>query len=150
MRTSLRYSLATAIAAVALSAASASAAPPAWFDVADRDRDGRVTFREYVQDQSKFAILDENGDGSITPSEEFLADGVVTSSWVYAESMDGNRSGAVTSTEYLGELRAVFAAADANGDGEISGREAEGLARSAERGNRGGRGFAGRFGAPRG
>jgi hypothetical protein len=149
MRKNIRLGFVAALAALAVSAASASAAVPAWFDGADRNRDGQVSWNEY-QRGSGFTVLDENGDGSITKSEEF-GDVYRTSSWVQVASFDTNRSGAVTLREYTAQLRAIFDAHDLNGDGVLSGREAEDSRRTRFSGDRrdgsrdfGGRDFAGR------
>lgn len=123
MRTNIRYSFVTALAAVAITTASAAAAPPVWFDGADRNEDGRVSWSEYARNRSAFEVLDENGDGLITRSEEFGSRPV--SSWVQVASLDLNGSGAVTYQEYRSQLRAVFDAADLDADGALSAVEAE-------------------------
>jgi hypothetical protein len=123
MRKNIRFGFVAALAVVAVSASSASAAAPAWFDSADRNRDGQVSWNEYVR-TSAFVVLDENGDGSITKSEEF-GDSYRSSSWLQVASFDSNRSGGVTLREYTVQLRAIFDAHDANQDGVLSGVEAE-------------------------
>ena len=123
MRKNIRFGFVAALAALAVSAASASAAAPAWFDSADRNGDGQVSWNEYVR-SGAFAVLDENGDGTITRSEEF-GDAYRTSSWLQVASFDTNRSGAVTLREYTRQLRAIFDAHDVNQDGVLTGREAE-------------------------
>ena len=147
MRTNFRYSLLAAIAFVAVSTSTAAAAAPAWFEGADRDGDSRLTWNEYLRGESKFDILDENGDGIVTEFDRFLADGEVESSWVYAESMDVNGNGAVTQAEYRSQLRATFDLYDRDGDGALSEREADAptRVRSADGNRSGGRGFAERI-----
>jgi len=140
MRKNIRFGFVAALAALAVSAASASAAVPAWFDSADRDRDGQISWNEYVR-TSAFGVLDENGDGSITESEEFGGDNP-TSSWLQVASFDSNRSGAVTLREYTVQLRAIFDAHDADQDGVLSALEAEDSRPTRFFGRRdGGRGF---------
>ena len=129
MRKNIRYSFAAAFAAAAISTSTAAAAVPAWFDGGDRDQDGRLTWSEFVREGSRFDVLDENGDGRITERDRFMADGVVESSWVYAASMDADRSGVVTWAEYHEQLRASFDRYDRNGDDSISAREADGARR---------------------
>jgi Ca2+-binding EF-hand superfamily protein len=148
MRRNIRYGFVAALAAVAISAASAAAAPPAWFDGADRNRDGRVTWSEYVRNDVVFDVLDENGDGLITRSEEFGKS--PTSSWMQVASLDSNRDGVVTQFEYARRLRTSFDTYDANDDGTLSEREADGTRRArSERGAReGARAFGSRGPAP--
>jgi Ca2+-binding EF-hand superfamily protein len=126
MRNHIRYGFVTALAAIAISAASAAAAPPAWFDGADRDHDGSVTWNEYARNSSAFEALDENGDGSITRSEEFGGTSP-RSSWSLVATQDFNRNGVVTLREYTRQLRATFNAYDLDHDGVLSDRETSAL-----------------------
>ena len=125
----IRHSFVAAMAVVAISATSAAAAAPVWFDEADNNHDRRLSWSEYVGEESKFDILDGNGDGLVTKRDRFLADGLDESSWVYAASMDTNGSGAVTWAEYHEQLRATFDLFDRNGDGTLSDREVDGSRR---------------------
>jgi hypothetical protein len=129
MHTHIRYILVAALAAVAISTTSAAAATPGHPDRADRSRAGRLTWSEYVRQESKFDVLDGNSDGVITARDRFLADGQDESSWVYAASMDTNRSGAVTWAEYQEQLRATFARYDRNAGGARSARAVSGSGR---------------------
>jgi hypothetical protein len=126
MRKNIRTSLAAATFDLAISATSASAAAPTWFDGSDRNQDSRVTWNEFVAHNSNFDKLDENGDGIITARDHFILDGREESSYLYVEYIDVNRSGAVTLSEYNRDLRTAFDAHDRNGNGSISAREVDG------------------------
>ena len=130
MRKNIRIALAAALGALAISTTAASAATlPA--DGVDLNSDGQVNWTEFVRHNSRFDLLDENGDGIITGSDRFLLEGREESSWMYVEYLDTNISGAVTLVEYNRYLRETFAAQDRNDDGSLSAREMNraGLAR---------------------
>ena len=95
----IRTSLLAATAAIAISATAATAAVPTWFDASDRNQDSRVTWNEFVRENSNYDKLDENGDGLITVNDHFLLDGREESSLTYVEYLDTNRNGAVRNRE---------------------------------------------------
>ena len=136
----IRQGFVAAMGAMVITATSAAAAAPAWFYGADRNQDGRVTWSEYSRN-SAFDVLDENGDGLITPSEEF-GGSAHKSSWALVAALDSDRSGAVTLHQFNRQLRVTFDAYDLDRDGALDTREAE-LARRAESGRTDGEGRRG-------
>ena len=124
MRKTIHSGILAALAALALSAASASAAPPAWFNEKDLDRDGRVTLAEYVRADRAFDVLDENGDGRVSPNDQYGAD-APRSSWLQVGAWDADRDFTVSRYEYAQQLRAIFDSYDQDRDGVLSGGEVE-------------------------
>jgi Ca2+-binding EF-hand superfamily protein len=127
MRTNIRFSLVAALAAVAVSAASAAAAPPAWYGDMDRNRDGFLTWSEYVRNDRAFEVMDENGDMRITKTEGF-GNADWKSSWDHVASFDADGNGSVTHYEYQRGVRNLFDSVDVNRDGAINETELSGNA----------------------
>ena len=127
MSKNIRYSFLAAMTAVAISAASASAAPPAWYVGVDRNNDGVLTWNEFVRNDRAFEVLDENGDRRISKHEGF-GQAVWQSSWDKVSSFDVDSNGAVTRNEYQKGIRTLFNTVDANHDGAISEVELSGNA----------------------
>ena len=89
------------------------------FDRIDRDRDGFITAAELDAARLEtFQQMDINGDNRLTREEMVAARGEAAGAR-FAE-LDADKNGFVTRREFLDAGRAIFRAADANGDGKLS------------------------------
>ena len=77
-----------------------------------------VTFREKLKTEAilkKFALIDNNGDGTATPAEIEAA-----SAREFAELKTAGKIGATTAAELLALHKTAVGKIDANGDGQIT------------------------------
>ena len=106
------------------------------FGFGDRDRDGRHSIKEYVDEgvymtrqarQGIFNAADSDDDGFVT-REEYVENRIITDEAKRIfESMDADRNGRLTAEELVGSgilkdedlSEAVFHALDTNGNGEL-------------------------------
>jgi len=110
MRASIRSIAFAAAVAAGLSAAPAAAQSLSWFNQADRNDDGRVTFPEYERSQPSFAELGLNFNGRYS---------WISRPWnrALAARLDQNRDGRISHAEYDATMRRNFRRYDRNGDG---------------------------------
>lgn len=91
------------------------------FGTWDKDKDGRIDLKEWIERRYLFPILDRNRDAAVTPDEvlrykrSFEGDG-------FLDKFDLNGDGKVTREEF-GGTPAAFRRADRNGDGFITARD---------------------------
>lgn len=91
----------------------------------DRNGDGRVTADEWTFNRDGFERADHNGDGVVTRAEFLNEDTTSGQDYEAALSMDVNRDGRVTRSEWRGSLD-EFNRRDGNRDGVLSGTELNG------------------------
>lgn len=94
-----------------------------FFAKADRNHDGRLTKEEFPNER-KFAEMDADGNGEVTPAEveEVLERRKAESAYGFLEKYDLNGDGKVTRDEFTGPA-AEFEAKDRNHDGVIDAGE---------------------------
>jgi Ca2+-binding EF-hand superfamily protein len=98
--------------------ADPTAAVDKWFAQYDKDRDGRLTRKEFRLGRSYFTALDLDADGILTPDEAKKA---ITQqpAEVDAWALDADKDGFVTRREWTGD-QAGFDKLDRDNDGVIS------------------------------
>lgn len=93
------------------------------FREADKDGDGLVERAEFPAPEMLFDKLDRDGDGRIT-WDEAVAFGIEEELAKVFAQHDADLSGTLSMDEVPGEGRYLLVAADADGDGQLSGEEA--------------------------
>jgi tetratricopeptide (TPR) repeat protein len=92
----------------------------------DADRDGEISAREIRGAQRELATLDQNGDGQLETIET-VPEEVVAAVRRLMAMLDLNHDGKIGVTEWPGEnfsrLRSLLAAADIDGDGDVTPEE---------------------------
>lgn len=104
---------------------------PERFAVLDRNRDGRITEREWSFERDAFDRADHNGDRAVTRAEFLNEDTASQRERSATLTMDSNRDGRLTQKEWRGASE-EFKRRDGNQDGVLSGTELNNLDGSRE------------------
>jgi EF hand len=96
-------------------------APIVPFRAWDKNNDGRIDLKEWVDNKNLFKRMDINRDAAVTP-DEVLRYKKSFEGGHFMEKFDLNGDNRVSRTEFAG-TRAAFDRADRNGDGFISNRD---------------------------